>query len=213
MGVLLLYGQPGWGSAIVELQLDWYGLGYRFEAVGHLFKDPAARARLEAVNPLGQIPTLVLPDGAVMTESAAITLWLAEQYPDRALAPPSGHSRRAQFLRWLIFITSNIYPTYTYGDVPARFVPDTAAQQDFSDAVEAWRQRLYRQLEAQADTPWFFGERLTALDVYCAVLLQWEPGADWFRRETPALWRIAEAIRAHTPFAAAWARNRVVPDT
>ena len=208
-GALLLYGQPGWGSAIIELQLDWYGLDYRVEAVGHLFKNPAARVRLAAINPLAQIPTLLLPDGTVMTESAAITLWLAETHAARALAPPPGDPQRAAFLRWLIFITSTIYPTYTYGDDPARFVPDAAARAGFVAAVDAWREKLYRLLEAQAGAPWFMGEALTALDVYCAVLLQWEPGAEWFRQNTPALWRIAGAVRMDERFAAAWARNRV----
>jgi hypothetical protein len=53
--------------------------------VRHPLRIPAGRATVsekappaqEAINPLGQIPTIVLPDGGVMTESAAITLWLA----------------------------------------------------------------------------------------------------------------------------------------
>ena len=72
-----LYGRPRWGSAIVEAQLVWYGLPFEFEEVGDLLHDPAARQALEKVNPLAQIPTLVLPDGRVMSESAAISLVLA----------------------------------------------------------------------------------------------------------------------------------------
>ena len=74
MGKMRLFGEPGWGSAIVEAQLDWYGIEYDFERVGNLFKSAESRQRLAAVNPLAQIPTLVLADGAVLTESAAITL-------------------------------------------------------------------------------------------------------------------------------------------
>ena len=69
-----LFGEPGWGSAIVEAQLNWYGLAYDFERVGDLFTSAEGRQRLSAVNPLAQIPTLVLSDGTVLTESAAITL-------------------------------------------------------------------------------------------------------------------------------------------
>ena len=78
MGSMRLFGEPGWGSAIVEAQLDWYGLEYELERVGNLFKSAEGRQRLAAVNPLAQIPTLVLGDGTVLTESAAITLYLAE---------------------------------------------------------------------------------------------------------------------------------------
>mgnify|MGYP006204951633 CR=1 FL=1 len=77
-GRYTLWGRPGWGSALVEAQLDWYGLPFAYETVGDLFKDPDAKARLQKVNPLAQVPTLVMPDGSVMSESAAITLLLAD---------------------------------------------------------------------------------------------------------------------------------------
>ncbi|MEZ5903853.1 MAG: hypothetical protein R3C69_01635 [Geminicoccaceae bacterium] len=48
---LILYGEPGWGSAIVELQLGWYGLDYRFEPVGDLIRSAESRAALAPVNP------------------------------------------------------------------------------------------------------------------------------------------------------------------
>src|SRR5262245_4684758 len=38
MGKMRLFGEPGWGSSVVEAQLDWYGLPYDFERVGDLFK-------------------------------------------------------------------------------------------------------------------------------------------------------------------------------
>jgi len=95
-----LYGRAGWGSAIVEAQLAWYGLPYAFEPVGDLFKEPDARARLEKVNPLAQVPTLVLPDGTVMSESAAITLLLADITGRDSLVPGPQSAERASFLRW-----------------------------------------------------------------------------------------------------------------
>ncbi|MDH5345347.1 MAG: glutathione S-transferase N-terminal domain-containing protein, partial [Gammaproteobacteria bacterium] len=79
MAQMRLYGEPGWGSAIVEAQLDFYGLPYDFEAIGDLFRSAESRDRLAPVNPVMQVPTLVLPNGEIMTESAAITMLLAEQ--------------------------------------------------------------------------------------------------------------------------------------
>ena len=73
-----LYGEPGWGSVLTEAQLDWYGIDYEFERVGDLFKSPGSRQKVSEINPIAQIPTLVMADGTVMTESAAITLHLAE---------------------------------------------------------------------------------------------------------------------------------------
>ena len=44
-----LWGRAGWGSAIVEAQLAWYGLSFTFEPVEDLFRTPDAAARTTAV--------------------------------------------------------------------------------------------------------------------------------------------------------------------
>jgi GST-like protein len=75
--MLILYENPGWGSAIVEAQLAFYDLPHRLVTAGDVFDDAEARKALMAINPLGQIPTLVLDDGQIVTESAAMTPHLA----------------------------------------------------------------------------------------------------------------------------------------
>jgi GST-like protein len=202
-----LYGRAGWGSAIVEAQLVWYGLPFTFEAVDDLFKSPDARARLEAVNPLAQVPTLVLPDGSVMSESAAITLLLADLTGRDTLVPGAGAAERAKFLRWLIFIVANIYPTFTYADDPARFITVNTARDPFRAATDAYAQRLWRQIEDEAAAPWFLGERFSALDIYIAVMTRWRPRRGWFEIETPRLFAIAQRSDAVPTLAPAWARN------
>jgi len=142
-----LWGRAGWGSTLVEAQLVWYGLPFSFEPVGDLFKEPDARAKLETVNPLAQVPTLILPNGEVMSESAAITLLLADIASTDSLVPKPGAPERAAFLRWLVFIVANIYPTFTYADDPARFVSINAARDPFRAATDAYAQRLWRQAE------------------------------------------------------------------
>jgi glutathione S-transferase len=99
-----LYARAGWGSVLVETQLAWYGLKYHLEAVGDLFKEPQARDQLVPANPIAQLPTLILPDGTVMTESAAITLLLADITGRDDLVPGAAAPERARFQRWLIFI-------------------------------------------------------------------------------------------------------------
>ena len=204
---MTLYGKRGWGSALVEAQLDWYGLDYEFREVGNLFRSVDARRMLSEVNPLAQVPTLVLPDGSIMTESAAITLYLAELAGDDSLVPVPGSAERQAFLRWLIFIVANIYPTYTYGDDPSRFVSDAAAQDDFRQHVDEYRIRLYSMLEEQAGAPWFLGERLSAIDVYALTLTHWEPGRAWFEAHAPKLCAIAAATREVDTLRGAWQRN------
>jgi len=207
MSKLKLYGERGWGSAIVEAQLAWYGLEYELELVGDLFKSADARRRLESVNPLAQVPTLVLADGTVMTESAAITLYLADVANDDSLVPRAAHPLRPAFLRWLIFLVANVYPTYTYADDPSRFVAAKEAQQSFRDAVDRYACRLYSLLEREAREPWFLGGRFSALDVYLAVMTRWRPRRAWFEEHAPRLFAIATTTEALDRLAAVWRKN------
>lgn len=202
-----LWGRPGWGSAIVEAQLDWYGLPFAFEPVEDLFKTPGAKAKLEKVNPLAQVPTLVLPDGTVMSESAAITLLLADLTGQDSLVPAAGAPERAPFLRWLVFLVANIYPTFTYADDPSRFVSVNNARDPFRAATDAYAQRLWRQVESAAGTPWFLGERFSALDIYIDVMTRWRPRRGWFETETPRLFAIARKADQRPELKETWRRN------
>ena len=202
-----LWGRAGWGSTLVEAQLVWYGLPFSFEPVGDLFKEPDARAKLETVNPLAQVPTLILPNGAVMSESAAITLLLADISGQDSLVPKPDAPERAAFLRWLVFIVANIYPTFTYADDPARFVSINAARDPFRAATDAYAQRLWRQAETAARTPWFLGDRFSALDIYVSVMTRWRPKRGWFEIETPRLFAIARRTDLKPELVEVWKRN------
>lgn len=202
-----LFGEPGWGSTIVEAQLAWYGFDYDFERVGDLFASADAREKVGALNPLAQIPTLVLEDGEVMTESAAITLHLADLAGSDTLVPPPGDPARPKFLRWLVFLVANVYPTYTYADDPSRFVAEASAQPGFKDAVTAHAKRLYSLLDGAADAPWFLGERFSAIDLYVTTMTRWRPGRPWFEAHTPKLASIARADESVPRLEAVWRRN------
>lgn len=204
-----LYQNPGWGSAIVEAQMAVLGLPVTLIETGDIHEDAAARDALAAVNPLVQVPVLLLDDGEVMTESAAITLYLAEWTGSDVLVPAVGAADRAAFLRWLVFIVANIYPCFTFADVPTRFVPEAEAAA-FKDRVTDHATRLWKVVEAEAirrGGPWTLGARFTALDIYLAVMVNWRPRRASFERETPMLARIAAAAAARPDMAAVMARN------
>ena len=202
-----LWGRAGWGSSLVEAQLAWYGLPFTFEAVEDLFRTPDADAKLKKVNPLAQVPTLEMPDGSVMSESAAITILLADVTGKDSLVPTGAGSERAAFLRWLVFIVANIYPTFTYADDPARFVSVNAARDPFRAATDAYALRLWRQVETAAKAPWFLGERFSALDIYIDIMTRWRPKRGWFESEMPHLFAIARRADQVRELAEVWKRN------
>ena len=182
-----LFTISGSGGTIVEaafavadipveiIDVDWDDLGWK-------------STKLIQYNPLGQVPTLILPDDRVMTESAAIILHLADIRPQSGLAPDLDHADRPDFLRWLIFLASAIYPTFTYGDVPNRWVSgDETAGKKLLDGTDAHRKTLYRYMEKHAGTPWFLGELFSCIDLYFLVMRDWRPGIEWFEQECPRL--------------------------
>jgi len=203
----VLHGRQGWGSAIVEAQLAFYGLPYSTVDHGDLFDSEDARSALRPLNPLTQVPTLVLPDGQVMTESAAITLHLADLTGSDALVPGPQAAERAAFLRWLVFLVANVYPTFTYADVPERFVRNATAAPGFAEELGTYRRRLWTIVEGAAGAPCFLGERLSALDLYMAVMTHWGPRKPWFAENAPRLTMCAQRAAALPALAQVLARH------
>lgn len=203
-----VYGVPCWGSAIVETMLALVGEPYEVVDVEGFDRPGEAQDRLAAVNPLRQVPTVVLDDGEVLTETAAIALWLADRHA--GLAPAPGTAGHRRFLRLLIWIVANVYPTFTYGDYPERWAP--SAQDELAGATNAHRERLYRWLEEQVVGPYLLGEQPSALDCYAAVMIDWRPGREWFAENTPRLFAAARRMRRDPRLAAVMAHNRLAVD-
>lgn len=201
---MTLYGVPGWGSTIAEAMLAVAGLDHDFIDVAGFDTPGPTRDRLLALNPLGQVPTLVLPDGTVMTETAAIALHLADLAPDAPLAPPPGGPDRPRFLRWLIWMVANVYPTFTYGDYPERWSKDA---EGLVDSTLAWRRQLWLQFEPEVGSPHVLGERLSALDIYLAAMVHWRPRRPWFEANAPRVAAAADAALDHPAIAAVMNRN------
>lgn len=201
-----LFGARGWGSTLVEAALAWVGAPFDFVDVEGFDRPGPQRDRLIAINPLARVPTLVSPQGAVMTESAAIILHLAELYPETGLAPAPGDPLRPAFLNRLIWFVSVVYPTFTYRDYPERWAPDAAEQ--LADRVDAFRCSLWSQLEGElAQDQWVLGAQPTALDIYVAVMSHWRPRRAWFADHAPKLHAIARRADALPLLAPVMARN------
>lgn len=206
--MLTLFGTQGSGSAAVEAALDVAGLDYR-KVDAASWKPSPGLDELKRVNPLAQIPTLVLDDGSVFTESAAILLHLGLAHPDSGLIA-TDPSLRAQQIRGLVYIAANCYAGIGILDYPDRWYPDP------DDAIkramqERGRARLHELWELFADqfpaTPWLSGDRLGALDVLAATVSMWSGTRQALAASRPEFSQLLARIEADPRLAAVWARH------
>lgn len=206
-GKYRLFGAKGGGSMIVEaaivraqlpveyVDLQWDDIGWDSRT-------------LATLNPLGQVPTLELPDGTVMTESAAMILHFAERAPAARLVPPTTHPAHVAFLRWLVFLVAAVYPTFTYGDDPKRWLDgDEETAKKLRASTDEHRKKLWRYVEGQIPGPWFLGDTWSALELYVWQMSLWRPGREWFKTECPKLHAIGVAMHVDPTCKAVATRN------
>jgi len=203
-----LYGAPRSGSSAVETGLRLCGLPYRVVRAAS-WEPKSAREELARVNPLGQIPTLVLPDGSVLTESAAILIHLGLTHTESGLLP-ADPAIRAQVIRGLVYIAANCYAAISVNDYPERWT--TATTRPAREKVrQGARVRLHKNWEIFADTfaagPYLSGKDLGALDILAAVVTKWSGTRAHLRKHRPGFFKTLHLIEQHPVVAAVFAEH------
>lgn len=205
-----LYGKAGSGSAAVEAALVVARAPFRIVETASWAQNDAY-ADLLAVNPLGQIPTLVQEDGVVLSESAAILIHLGSVHEDSRLLPEK-LSERAQAVRGLVFIAANCYAAISLIDFPERWCENADDDPNVQERIRAGtRARLHRHWEMFADVfaarPFLGGNDLGALDLLAAVVSRWAGSRQHLERHRPAFFETLRRIEAHPDVAPVFARN------
>jgi GST-like protein len=205
-----LYGKQGSGSATTQIALEMLGAPYRVVETASWEPNDAFQELLQ-VNPLGQIPTLVLPDGSVLSESAAILIHLGSVHPDSGLLPREA-SARAQAVRGMVFIAANCYAAISVIDFPERWCADADNDDAVKDRIRAGaRARLHKHWEMFADLfpagPYLGGEELGALDIHAAVVSKWSGARKHLEAHRPELYAALMRIESHPKVAAVFAEH------
>ncbi len=203
----VVYGASGSGSVPIEAALGLIGVPYRLEEHAPWEGDRQAD-RLARINPLRQVPALGLPTGEVLTESAAILIWLADAYPGARLAPALADVRRPAFLRWMTFVSSAIYALYWIADNPARVIDraedHAGVKARLFDRIASCWEQMGTQLRPQQ---YLLGDELTVLDLYVATASRWSPGRRRFYAAAPGLAETVRRVDADPRLATLWAER------
>lgn len=196
-----LYGYKGWGSLAPQLVLDELELEYES-------RWPDARERQSAeyrrLNPMGLVPTLILPDGRAVFESSAIVTYLTDAHDGESrLAPRPGRPDHAIYLAWLTYMNAEIYATINAAefveDQGPAYLQDARELQALSGAIREKALQLFGIVEARlAESGGFLlGPSLGAADLYLMMLTLWaKPSPQALLARAPAIARVVAAVKA-----------------
>jgi glutathione S-transferase len=156
---LVFYTNPQSRGRIVRWMLEEVGQPYRTELLDYAttMKAPAYLA----VNPMGKVPALRHGE-TVITEAAAICAYLADAFPDAALAPPPGDRLRGPYYRWLFFAAGPVEAAasnHALGFVVPEGRERMIGYGSYADVMNALEAAV-----SQGD--YLVGDRFTAADVY-----------------------------------------------
>jgi len=150
-----LYYFPGACSLADHIVLEWTGIEH--EAV-RMSRDTIKTEAYLALNPNGTVPLLVDGDFA-LTENAAILGYIAEQRPEATLLGDGTPRGRAEVMRWLAYLNSDVHMAFKPLFTPSRFLPDEAMAEVLAEQarlqIAIHLKRLDEQLEGK---DWLIGQ-------------------------------------------------------
>jgi glutathione S-transferase len=158
-----LYFSPFACSLASHITAREAGIPLDLAAVALATKRTAAGEDFLAVSPKGQVPTLRLDDGAILTENGAVLQYLADAAPSSGLLPAAGTRDRYRVLEWLNYVGTEIHKAC----FATMFTPDSPPE------AKAWaRGALDKKLAyvatQLAGRSFAVGDRFTIADAYLA---------------------------------------------
>lgn len=163
-----LYYSPHACSLSPHIVLREIGAEFDLVQVDLATKQTADGGDFLAVNPKGQIPTLELDDGTVLTEGVAIVLHLADSHPEAELVPAAGTIERARVQETLNFVSSELHKAF--GPL---FNPATTAEGRAAAAVQVAAKLDLLEAQLADGRAWLAGANFSPADTYAFVVTRW----------------------------------------
>lgn len=163
---LTLYHAAPSRSSVVLWMLEELGQPYDIKLL-RLSEGDNLKPDYLAINPMGKVPALRHGD-TVITESAAICTYLADEFPEKKLHIPVGTARRGIYLKWLFFGPSCIEPAVIDRAAPRKEEARRAmlGYGDFDTTMNVVAKAVEK-------GPWLMGEQFTAADVIIGSNVRW----------------------------------------
>ena len=196
MSPILFYGVPSGCSFGSIVALEWLGQPYRLSRVE--MPEVVTGEAYRRINPVGETPTLLTADGAVISESMAILNHIGARGIERGLGFAQGTPEFDRLNQMLAFLNTSFFGAY---------VPLWYALEHGSEGVEkgvlgefgrAKVRKAHADLSAMlGDKPWLLGDRRTLADAYFIGIARWnEYHQAVDRRDHPNLQRLFDRLEA-----------------
>ena len=162
-----LYYAPGACSISPQIALREAGLPFKLERVDLRAKKLTDGGDWLAINPKGYVPAIKAPNGEVLTEGAIMIQYIADQVPDKALAPKHGSTERLRMAEWLHFIATELHKGMSplYNPIAG----DDYKKQLKSERLASRWGILANRLR---DNQFIMGDRFTVADGYAFYVLR-----------------------------------------
>jgi glutathione S-transferase len=162
-----LYGSPGACSLSPHIVLLEAALPFEFVTTNTKTKLLPNGGDFKTVNANGYVPVLEFDDGERLTEGPAIVQYIADQVPEKNLAPANGTRARAHLQEWLNFVTSEIHKGFS-----PLFSP--ATPEEYKVMSREKLKLRYRYVDASlAGKKFLLGDTFTVADAYLFVVTRW----------------------------------------
>lgn len=162
--MLTLFHAPWSRSSRLVWLLEEIGTGYDICYCDIRRGDGSGARDPRNPHPDGKVPAL-LHDDALVTESAAVTLYLTDLFPEAGLGAPVGSPERGAYLTWLAWTAGEMEPAL-WAKISGGTEADPIARSRYDAAMD----RLLKALERG---PFLMGQRFTAVDVLVGSALAW----------------------------------------
>ncbi|MCK6424536.1 MAG: glutathione transferase GstA [Burkholderiaceae bacterium] len=163
-----LFLKPGACSLSPHIALEEAGLPYETESVDLARKVTASGGNFFEINPKGYVPALRLETGELLTEGPAIVQYIADQVPERQLAPAHGTIGRYRLQSWLNYIGTELHKSCSPFFNPM-------AKDDWKAAARANLERRLRHVDDHlgAGSAYLLGDHFSVADGYLFTVLSW----------------------------------------
>jgi glutathione S-transferase len=163
--VVTLFHSPQSRSGAALVLLEELAAPYRLHVL-NMNAGEQRKPEYLAVNPMGKVPAIRHRD-TLVTEQVAISIYLADAFPEAGLAPAIDDDARGAYLRWLVFYAACFEPAASDRAMKREAgAAQSSPYGDFDTMYDTFLQHLSRH-------PFITGERMSAADILWGTALHW----------------------------------------